>query len=353
MQHKYFAASNSADGFKSYFYEIFNRADLLYIIKGGPGTGKSSFMKKCAEAAEAVGNTVEYYYCSSDADSLDGVLIFSGKGIIGILDGTAPHVYEPSLAGAREEIINLGSFWDGKLLQKQKNEIAALTRKKSTAFKRAYKYLRSCGNLRAVTDALIEEAVDTQKMRAAARRLAKTLSEGQKGDRFSCLPAILNGVSMSGRAAFDSFEQNADKLYFVGELYGVGGLFLDCLYEELGKTGVSVRVSYDPVCPRHIDGIFVEDNATAIVLSKGMDFDNADGEKLINSKRFIMPERLREVRGELRYAQKLYDGCLDGALHALSGAKVYHFLLEDIYKNAMDFVALDEYTEDFLYDLFL
>ena len=350
MQHKYFAASNSADGFKSYFNEIFAVADLLYIIKGGPGTGKSSFMKKCADMAETIGNTVEYYYCSSDPESIDGVLIISEKKKIGIVDGTAPHVWEPLLAGATEEIINLGSFWDGKLLRKQKNEIESLTRKKSASFKRAYKYLRSCGNLRAVTDALIEQAIDIPKLRAAAKRLAVLLSDGQKGD-LSCSPAIQNGISMNGRAKFDSFEQNADKLYFVGELYGVGGLFLDCLYEELVKISVSMRVSYDPVTPKHIDGIFVEDSATAVVLSKEPESAD-DGEKLINPKRFIILERFREVRGELRYAKKLYDGCLDGALHALSGAKVYHFLLEDIYKNAMDFVALDEYTEDFIYDLF-
>ncbi len=348
MQHKYFAASNSADGFKSYFYEIFGRADRVYIIKGGPGTGKSSFMRRCAKKAEKNGETVEYYYCSSDPESLDGVLIYSQKGAIGILDGTAPHVCEPELAGAREELINLGSFWDGELLRKQKNEIASLTRKKSAAFKRAYKYLRSCGNLRAVTDSLIEDCIDFEKLKAAAARLAKTLSEKQKGERFSYLPAIRNGISMSGLASFDSFEQSADKLYLVGDAYGVGNIFLDCLWEELSKTRVSARVSYDPVCPRHIDGIFVEDDFTAVLLSRGVDINTADAEKLVNPKRFILPEKVRAVRGEMRYALKLYEGCLEGALHALSDAKVYHFLLEDIYKNAMDFTALTKYTDEFL-----
>ena len=37
MQQRYFAASNSSEGFKSYFSEVFERADRLYVIKGGPG----------------------------------------------------------------------------------------------------------------------------------------------------------------------------------------------------------------------------------------------------------------------------------------------------------------------------
>ena len=35
----YFAALNTAEGFRSYFSEIFGALHKLYIIKGGPGTG--------------------------------------------------------------------------------------------------------------------------------------------------------------------------------------------------------------------------------------------------------------------------------------------------------------------------
>jgi hypothetical protein len=49
----YFAASNSKDGFVSYFHECFDRPEIekLYIIKGAPGTGKSKFMKDVASLA--------------------------------------------------------------------------------------------------------------------------------------------------------------------------------------------------------------------------------------------------------------------------------------------------------------
>jgi hypothetical protein len=175
MQHHYFAAANSSEGFKSYFEEIFGAADMLYVIKGGPGTGKSSFMKKIAAAAERRGRMVEYYFCSSDPSSIDGVLILGGDETVGIIDGTAPHTFEPTYPGAREEILNFGEFWNRELLRGQKNEIFALSNKKSAAYKRAYSYLRSCGNLRAVTDSLLRRATDFEKLQAAALRLADSL----------------------------------------------------------------------------------------------------------------------------------------------------------------------------------
>ena len=116
MQHRYFAASNSSDGFKSCFSEIFEGADLLYVIKGGPGTGKSWFMKKCALEAERKGVEVEYYYCSSDPASLDGVLMKHGERTVGIIDGTPPHAWEPVHPGVTEELVNLGAFWNAEML---------------------------------------------------------------------------------------------------------------------------------------------------------------------------------------------------------------------------------------------
>ena len=76
----YFAASNSAKGFFSYYKECFDtpRIRHLYAIKGGPGTGKSRFMREVAECGEGAGWQCEYIYCSSDPDSLDGLFVAIG-----------------------------------------------------------------------------------------------------------------------------------------------------------------------------------------------------------------------------------------------------------------------------------
>lgn len=341
MQHRYFAASNSAEGFKNYFSEIFARADRLYIVKGGPGTGKSSLMKRFAERAKACGYAVEYYYCSSDPSSLDGVMAINENYSVGMLDGTPPHSYEPTLPGAGEQIVDLGQFWRSDILKKQKNEIFALSAKKGSAYKRAYTYLRSCGNLRAVTDSLLKKAIFEDKLLSVAEKNVGALQ--LKSGKATCIPAILNAVSMNGESRFSSFDE-AENVYTVGDLYGVGGMFLDALKSELMKTDAHLRVSYDAVCPSRIDGIYVEDRRTAFVLSVG----DGESEKSVNPRRFVSKDIMREIRGEMRYAARLYSDCKDGALHALGEAKIYHFLLEDIYRQSMDFSSLNEYASRLL-----
>ena len=73
MNMRYFLGANSRRGFYS-LYDSFppGEASFLHIIKGGPGTGKSGFMRRLAAAAEEKGLEVETGHCSRDLDSLDG-----------------------------------------------------------------------------------------------------------------------------------------------------------------------------------------------------------------------------------------------------------------------------------------
>ena len=56
---QYFLGGNTVRGFVS-FYSGFCRGpeDFLWVIKGGPGCGKSSFMKTIGRAAEEKGDSL-------------------------------------------------------------------------------------------------------------------------------------------------------------------------------------------------------------------------------------------------------------------------------------------------------
>ena len=68
-----------------------------YFIKGRPGTGKSTFLKKIAAAAREQGFAVELYRCSLDPNSCDMVVIRE-LGFC-VFDSTAPHEYFPEREG--------------------------------------------------------------------------------------------------------------------------------------------------------------------------------------------------------------------------------------------------------------
>lgn len=91
MTTHFFLGANSGQGFQNLFPRFCDpeaHHDLI-VLKGGPGAGKSTMMRRIGKAMEDRGEDIEYLYCSGDPDSLDGVHIPRIR--TAIVDGTAPH----------------------------------------------------------------------------------------------------------------------------------------------------------------------------------------------------------------------------------------------------------------------
>ena len=96
----------------------------LIVLKGGPGVGKSTFMRCIANQAEEKGLQIEYIRCSGDPDSLDAVWLPQlGTAVV---DGTAPRgrAGYPAAVG---RYVNLGQFYNVDRLKERRREIVACT----------------------------------------------------------------------------------------------------------------------------------------------------------------------------------------------------------------------------------
>ena len=142
MQHRHlFPGNNTSEGFFSYYAHILPQceANRIFCLKGGPGVGKSTFMERIANRMAGEGYMIEYLHCSSDPESLDGIVIPALR--VALIDGTAPHVVDPINPGAVDEIINLGEYWDQDGIARHRDDIIAIGAQVGQLFHRAYYYL--------------------------------------------------------------------------------------------------------------------------------------------------------------------------------------------------------------------
>ena len=89
---RYFLGANTPSGFYSLYHELSDpdKFKRVYVIKSGPGSGKSTLMRRVGRHARAAGYDVEEILCSGDPDSLDAVIVPAlGAAVV---DGTSPHV---------------------------------------------------------------------------------------------------------------------------------------------------------------------------------------------------------------------------------------------------------------------
>ena len=100
----FFLGANSEEGFFSLYDQLLGgRLDDLMILKGGPGCGKSTFMRRMGAAMERAGERVVYINCSGDPDSLDAAIFLDRNAAI--VDGTSPHGTAP--LGHRTKKVNI------------------------------------------------------------------------------------------------------------------------------------------------------------------------------------------------------------------------------------------------------
>lgn len=103
LERHFFLGASTANGATNYIDNITSGVNKRYIIKGRSGSGKSTIMRKVANKAREIGHGVEYYHCSFDPISLDMIIIPALS--VTILDGTSPHVIDPSRPN--DEIIDM------------------------------------------------------------------------------------------------------------------------------------------------------------------------------------------------------------------------------------------------------
>lgn len=316
----YFGAANGYTGFRSNFQEIFSPRTIekLFIIKGGPGTGKSTLMRRIDEYYRGRFDTTAIL-CSSDPGSYDGVIIHGDDKEIGIVDGTSPHVMEPMYPGAVEEIINLGDSFDYEYLRSHKNEIVTLSEDKRMTYKRAYDALSIAGS--------IHSCIFNNLSDFYIYNLAEIVFN-------DIMQSQTNGVFTSYKSPFliGSFSKNGyrrvKKLYGKKKEITIGGDGISeyILLSEFAKWLEKKKISYSLFASPFSMDIpdMIETCDTVFVKSNGADF-------ILDSTKFL------SLNDEYCRLYKCYQYMIESSKEALEKASEYHLALESIYSQAVRF----------------
>lgn len=342
--HTYFAGANTSQGFVS-AYPRFVREEESYrvfYIKGGSGTGKSTVMKQCARAAALTGADITLLLCSSDPTSADGVILQgkNGRRIV-ILDATAPHTADPTLPGAVGEIVDVGAGWDVSRLCARRQEISLARREKEQAYVRAYRYLSAYRSVVDGASTLLSECILHDKLRAAASRL---LGDFRGGERFCEDIRYTHALSMHGAYRLNTFSALAGRRCAIVDVYGTGEFFLEALRDQAMDRRLTVYTSPAPACPNRLQELYFPESGACFYLVPDSE-SGGDAARCIHMRRFIDSSALAARRGRIRFAGKCGEMLFEGALQSLSEAGKHHFILEEIYKETMDFTVVQKKTD--------
>lgn len=340
---KYFASANTEKGFVSYFDEIYGGLDMVYVIKGGPGTGKSTLMRRVADEAERQGYNVEYFYCSSDPLSLDGIIIEEKRSAV--IDGTAPHTYDPKYPGIKDKIIHLGENWNSDLLKKSAREICRLTDEKNAVYSNLYNYLSAAGRIESEIRLYNRRAVLFEKMQGAADRLTRLWKSGG-GFRKRIRP--IDGICHAGSITYQTYHALAESNYVIRDRYGIGGIFMEMILKKAESKGLSAVYSPSAVSPNEVKALLIPEAGCSFMIGD----DDGVSLRQINMDRFVDDLLIKENKQKNRFAKRCLNSLYEGVQRCFDEIYDLHVELESHYVGAMDFGKNALVTERIKKELF-
>ncbi|MGI6406570.1 MAG: PRK06851 family protein [Syntrophaceticus sp.] len=359
---KVFPGGNTCLGFYSFYnYIIGEEARRIFILKGGPGTGKSTFMKRIGEKLLARGLDMEYHWCSSDNESLDALTVPQYQ--LAILDGTEPHVVDPSYPGIVDEIVNLGDYWDRTKLEPYKEQIIALRKSVTHHFATTYSCLKMAKLARDEEICCREKALNYQRFHQLTGGLFRQIfgqdsswGDGSPTERHlfasaltpqgivHYLPSLLEGMTF---------------LYLIEGEPGSGKeMFLREMAEYAYRSGYDVEVYHCAFDPTNIDLVVLPERKIAVLnCFPELDFDCDSLQELkycerIDCSSCLEKNTLKKYEQEMRETQDLFSRCLQRGLSYLKKVRVVYHEMESYYQDAMNFEAVEkrriEVLESFL-----
>lgn len=342
---KCFLGGSSPKGFRTHFGELIaDTGYFTYIIKGGPGTGKSTLMKRLAEAFPD--EEKELYQCSSDPDSLDAV-VFKERKVI-FVDGTAPHVFDPEYPGAVQQILDLGACWDASFLKKNKEEIISVTAEYLRHHASCRRFITA---LAAVADdtcqtgrlALNEKKLDGFTERLAAKLLPRKKGAGEGKTEFRQLSAL------TPKGYLTNIPEDYAVYLLCDSCFAGSDIFLRRFADIASSRGYGVSIS---VCTLHgtesFEHILIPELKIAFMTANPINLLSPETKQPINFRRFYDKSALLSKKARLKFNEAALKNLREEAVKSLVNAKAEHDRLEEFYIEAVDFDSVKRIQYDMI-----
>ena len=352
MSLAFFLGANSAHGFYSLYDELINPddAERVYILKGGPGSGKSSIMRKAVSAAEEKKIPVELIYCSSDPDSLDGVIFPTLRKAI--VDGTAPHIVEPKFPLAVEQYVDLGRFADIDAISLKKEEIVKAKGIHSEYFRHIYRLTLSALQIENELFDIALGGISLEKLKKRAKGIISRELNG-KGFEKSVKRRFSSAISPKGYiSSIADSVINFTHIYAIEDDFGLSHFLLTPIADAFSSSDFGCIKCLNPLNPERLEHLLVPELSLAFITSsKEIPYKGVSYRKIrLNSS--IDKNVLKSKKHRISILKKLKSDLIADACNLLAEAKLSHDKLEDLYNPHIDFDSLYDYAEKLIAEIF-
>jgi len=282
---------------------------------------------------------VESIHCASDPESLDAIILPEyGKAWV---DGTAPHTVDARLPGARDDYINLGTYYNHEALLPKTEQIAKLFAEYAIKRRAVTLAVRALGSAYALFREDPTEELKSRLQRRAKGITARLLPQ-EKTSHGTFQRRILSAIGENGIIThYGTIFENCSRVCELIDGNGAADTLLEGIQEAALSRGATVIACMNPILPDVRAQLILPEAKTAFVTSdmlfriprppQGTAFRRIrlDGERT--------PERQKQ--------KKLLQELTEKVGECVREAKRIHDELEAVYHPFVDFNGVEKLAQ--------
>lgn len=334
-----FTSSNTSQGFRTFLPDLLQNVPRVFVLKGAPGSGKSTFIRLTGDSFSEQGYEVEFWVSAADPVSPEGVLIPQlGAAII---NGSLPSPIEPPYPGASGELIYLGDYWDKDAIKAKREQIIELCDRREAHHRKAEEMLKGAGECRKSISKQTAGYLSTDKLQQMAERLASEILETGSGEKHY----FASAVTAEGMINYmDEISACCTKRYvFRGPIGSGKSVVLEELAARARIKGYSLECYHCGLEADSLQMVIIRNLQLALIDAGTLELSVKPWDVVIDMEE-CLEGYSEDTAGlaESSESRRAYESLMLEAQKELALSQRALKDLKKIYAVAMDFDALDE-----------
>ncbi len=342
-----FTSSHTSQGFYTFIPELVNGLGKVYILKGAPGSGKSTFIRLLGEVISQQGYDIEFWVSALDPVTPDGVFIPLLNAAV--INGSLPRPIDPKYPGIRESIINLEEYWDNSIVEQKYGEIIKQVDQTNIFQDQAINILKEASRAKEEIRQANSAHLNIEKIEGLTKDLSTEIMDNRPGEKHY-FAGVITGDGLVDY--INELSADCKKRYIFKGPSGSGkSTVIYKLAREAKKKGYFLEFYHCGLEVDYLIMVVIRNLQLALIEAGHIEVGTRQGDVTVDMTRYMEGYDTDQVAVNNNELYRQFEALLLQAQRELENAYQANREVKKIYTSAMDFERLDQKREQIAAEL--
>ncbi len=339
-----FASSHTSQGFYTFIPELINGLGRVYILKGAPGSGKSTFIRLVGELLSEQGYEVEFWISAMDSVTPDGVYI--PQLDVAVINGSLPESMDPQYPGVRDYLINLGDYWDRVSIEQHREKIIELVDCMELSRKQVNGFLKEAVRVKEEIRKINSVHLNMDKLDKICKQLSAEILDKQCGEKHYFAEAF----TVDGLVDYiNELSKACQRRYIFKGPSGSGkSLLINQLAQQAKARGYFLEYYHSGLEVDSLAMVIIRNLQIALIESDSVEIPLKPWDVVVDLSICLDSDDTQNVSEGINVNYRNMESFLLEAQQELVKCNQSNRKLRKIYSAAMDFSSLDRIRQELL-----